>query len=279
MDNTIQTKKTKRNIFHNILVAIVCLIMFFPFIWMLLGSLKSSSEVMNPDTFLPSKWLFSNYKDAWNYAPFGVFFKNSIIQSIIIVLSQVITSSLAAYAFAKINFKLKKPLFYIFLATMMIPSEATIITNYLTISKLKLMDTTAAVVLPSLVSVFGIFLLRQNFLTVPDALIESARIDGAGDLRIFLYICLPIVKGALCTIAIIGFISSWNSYLWPMVVTNKLTMKNVQTGMQYVMGIDESIKPWNIIMAAATMLIIPVIILFVSLQKYYVEGIAKVGIK
>lgn len=279
MKNSATHGSVAERILHVVLVVIVCAIMFFPFIWMFLGSVKSSSEVMNPNCFFPKKWMFSNYRDAWNYAPFGTFFKNSVLQSTIIVISQVMTSALAAYAFAKMKFKLKKPLFMIFLATMMIPSEATIITNYLTVSKLHLMNTTAAVVLPSLVSVFGIFLLRQNFLAVPDALVESAKIDGAGDFRIFLSICLPIVKGAICTIVIIGFISSWNSYLWPMIVTNRLSMKNVQTGMQYIMGLEDSIKPWQIIMAAATMLILPVAALFVSMQRYYVEGIAKVGIK
>lgn len=267
------------SIFHYLLLFLVCLLFFFPFIWMLLGSVKSASEVMNPDVFFPQRWLFSNYREAWRYAPFGTFFKNSIIQASTIVVFQIVTSSLAAYSFAKMHYILKKPLFTLFLATMMIPQEATIITNYLTVSRLGLFNTTAAVVAPSLVSVFGIFLLRQYFLNIPDALLESARIDGAGDLRIFFHICLPISGSALATIAIIGFIASWNSYLWPMVVTNSLAMKNVQTGMHYIMAIDDSLKPWNILMAAATILIVPVAVLFVSMQKFYVKGIARVGIK
>lgn len=268
-----------RKVLRYLLLIIVCGIFFFPFVWMLLGSLKSSTEVMNSSTFWPSVWRFSNYVEAWNYAPFDIFFKNSIIQSILIVLFQIITSVLAAFAFAKLKFKLKKPLFMVFLATMMIPNEATIITNYLTVTKLGLMDTTLAVILPSMVSVFGIFLLRQNFMIIPDALIESARIDGAGDFRIFFSICLPIVKASVATLSIIGFIGAWNSYLWPMIVTNSLKMKNVQTGMRFVMGLDEALKPWHLLMAAATMLIVPVVILFLSMQRYYVEGIAKVGIK
>jgi len=268
-----------RKALHYLILFVVCGIFFFPFIWMLLGSLKSSTEVMDPNCFFPSVWRISNYDVAWNYAPFDVFFKNSIIQSVLIVVFQIAIATLAGFAFAKLDFKLKKPLFMVFLATMMIPSEATIITNYLTITRLGLMDTTLAVILPSLVSVFGIFLLRQNFMMIPNALLESARMDGAGDFRIFVSICLPIVKSAVATLSIIGFIGAWNSYLWPMIVTNSLSMKNVQTGMRHVMGMDESLKPWHLLMAAANMLIVPVVALFLSMQRYYVEGIAKVGIK
>lgn len=272
-------KKTAGKLMHYLLLIIVCMLFFFPFVWMLLGSLKGESEVMNPNVFLPSVWMFSNYAKAWNAAPFGIFLKNSFIQAGIVVAAQILTSSLAAYSFAKINYRLKKPVFMLFLATMMIPSEATIITNYITISSLKLINTTAAVVLPALISVFGVFLLRQNFMTIPDALLESARIDGAGELRIFLSICLPIVKGAIATVAIIGFIGEWNSYLWPMIVTTSVDMKNVQTGMRYVMGTEDAGASWGVILAAATILILPVTVLFVSMQRYYVQGIAKVGIK
>ena len=272
-------KKAMKKLPHNLLLIIVSFIFIFPFIWMVLCSFKSESEVMNPKTIFPAVWLFENYARAMSAAPFDMFFKNSFIEAIVAVVAQLITSALAGFAFAKLQFKSKKFLFMIFLATMMIPSEATFITNYLTVSHLKLLNTTAAVVLPGLISVFGIFLLRQNFITVPDALLESARIDGAGDFRIFISICLPIVKGALATIAIISFIGSWNSYLWPMIVTNKLNMKNVQTGMHYLMGTEDAGKSWNVIMAGAVVMVLPVTVLFVSMQRYYVQGIAKVGIK
>ena len=272
-------KKHVSSLLHNLLLLAVSVIFFFPFIWMLLGSFKSTSEVMNPNLLLPTIWHFENYAAAMSAAPFDVFMLNSFKQGLIIVAAQLLTSALAGFSFAKLPFRSKKIIFGIFLATMMIPSEATLITNYLTISRLKLLNTTAAVVLPSLISVFGIFLMRQNFMTVPDALLESARIDGANDLRIFFSICLPIVKGAMATLAIISFISSWNSYLWPQIVTNKLSMKNVQTGMRYLMGTDEASGAWNVIMAGAVVLVVPVVVLFVSMQRYYVQGIAKVGIK
>ncbi len=272
-------KKCLRSLPHYIVLTLVTFIFFFPFLWMVLCSFKSGAEVIDAHIIFPSVWLFSNYRDAMALAPFGVFMLNSLLQSVIIVLANLLTSALAGFAFAKMQFRLKKILFMLFLCTMMIPTEATIITNYLTVSRLKLIDTTAAVVLPGLISVFGIFLLKQNFMTVPDALIESARIDGAGDLRIFFSICIPIVKGALATLAIISFISSWNAYLWPMLVTNSVQMKNVQTGMRYVIGSDDAGNSWNLMMAAATVLILPVTVLFLFMQRYFVQGIAKVGIK
>lgn len=264
---------------HNTLVIVVTFIFFFPFLWMVLCSFKSDAEVIDPNVIFPSVWQFSNYQEAMQMAPFGTFMLNSTVQSLLIVAVNLLTASLAGFAFAKLNFKLKKPLFFLFISTMMIPMEATVITNYMTVSKLGLLDTTAGIILPSLISVFGVFLLRQNFMTVPDALLESGRIDGANDLRIFVSICLPIVKGALATLAIISFIGSWNSYLWPMLVTNKLDMKNVQTGMRYVIGTEDSGNSWNLLMAAATVLILPVTALFVAMQRYFVQGIAKVGIK
>lgn len=272
-------KKKFQKLGHYALVIVVTFIFFFPFLWMVLCSIKSSTEVIDPKVIFPSVWQFSNYKAAMEMAPFGTFMLNSAVQSVLIVLANLLTASLAGFAFAKLDFKLKKPLFFLFMSTMMIPAEATVITNYMTISSWGLLDTTAGIILPSLISVFGVFLLRQNFMTVPDALLESGRIDGASDLRIFISICLPIVKGALATLAIISFIGSWNSYLWPMLVTNKLSMKNVQTGMRYVIGTEDSSNSWNLMMAAATVLILPVTALFVAMQRYFVQGIAKVGIK
>lgn len=272
-------KKTLWKLGHYALVIVVTFIIIFPFLWMVLCSFKSNAEVIDPKVVFPSVWQFSNYKAALEMAPFGTFMLNSAVQSVLIVLANLLTASLAGFAFAKLDFKLKKPLFYLFMSTMMIPTEATVITNYMTISSWGLLDTTAGIILPSLISVFGVFLLRQNFMTIPDALLESGRIDGAGNLRIFISICLPIVKGALATLAIISFIGSWNSYLWPMLVTNKLSMKNVQTGMRYVIGTEDSGNSWNLMMAAATVLILPVTALFVAMQRYFVQGIAKVGIK
>lgn len=194
------------------------------------------------------------------------------------VLAQLITSSMAAYAFAKIKFKLSKPLFLAFLCSMMIPQEATIVSNYLTLSSIGLMDTFFSVICTSLVSVFGVFLLRQFYMTIPDALLEAAKIDGANEIQSFVKIILPLGKSAMATIAIIGFIGSWNSYLWPLIITNSMELRTVQTGLRGMMKIDEGVQ-WHELMAMATLITLPTLVLFVALQKYFVQGITKVGLK
>lgn len=260
------------------LLAVVSLCMIFPLVWMLLCSLKSPTEVMNKDVFLPSRLYFQNYVNAFHAAPFGIYFRNSLLMAAVTVLSQILTGSLAAYSFAKMEYRLNKPLFFLFLCCMMIPVEATIVGNYLTISRLGLMDTFFSVICTSMVSMFGVFLFRQFYMTIDNALLEAARIDGAGDLRIWLSIILPLGKSAMATVAIIGFIGSWNSYLWPLIITNSMELRTVQTGLRSMME-GEIGEDWGAIMAAASMISIPMVLLFVCLQKYFVQGITKVGLK
>lgn len=257
---------------------IVSLIVIFPFFWMILGSFKSSVEVQNKNVFFPSVWMYQNYIDAWNSADFGTYFRNSFLMAAAVVAAQILTSSMAAYAFAKLRFRLNKPLFMLFLCSMMIPGEATIISNYLTISSLKLMNTFFAVVCVSFVSVFGIFLLRQVYMTIPDSLIEAAKIDGAGEVRTFFSIILPLSKSGLATIGITGFIGSWNSYMWPMIIANKTELRTVQTGARAMMDADIGVN-WNKLLPIAALITLPSLLLFISLQKYFVQGITKAGLK
>lgn len=211
-------------------------------------------------------------------APFGRFFMNSIITSLLTVCAQLITCPLAGFAFAKLDFRSKGFLFNIFLCTMMVPSESTIIANYLTMASWHMTDTYFAIIAPSLTSMFAIFLLRQFFKTIPDALLDAAKIDGANVIETFLRIVLPLAKSALATIVIFGFVSSWNAYLWPTLVTSDTYMRTVQTGLRYMVDPDLG-SEWPKILAASTVIILPVMALFVSLQKYFVQGITKVGLK
>lgn len=259
-------------------LAVISLIVVFPFFWMVICSFKSSSEVLNKNVFWPSVWHVENYALAWGRARFDIYFRNSTLMALASVAGQLITSSMAAYAFAKLKFKLSKPLFMVFLCSMMIPLEATIVSNYLTLSAMGLMDTFFAVISTSIVSVFGVFLLRQFYMTIPDALLEAARIDGASEVQSFVRIILPLGKSAMATIAIIGFIGSWNSYLWPLIITNSMELRTVQTGLRAMMTLDVGVE-WQQLMAMSTLITVPTIILFVALQKYFVQGITKVGIK
>ena len=274
-------KHRKWNVWETLRVFVLllaALLIVFPFFWMIICSFKTDQEVLSKDVFWPTTWHLENYIAAWNRGEFEVYFTNSILMSLTMVIGQVITSAMAAYAFAKQKFRLNKPLFMVFLATMMIPGEATLVSNYLTISSLGLMDTFAAVVLPGMVSVFGVFLLRQFYMTIPDALTEAAKIDGAGEITTFIRIILPLGKSAMASIAIIGFIGAWNSYLWPLIITNSPRLRTVQTGLNAMRSLDQGVD-WNELMAMSTMVTIPVLILFTALQKYFVQGITKVGLK
>ena len=274
-----------------LVLTLISLLMIFPIFWMISGSLKAPHEVMNKDVFWPAKPYWENYAIAWKSAPFGQYFKNSILMAPTVVICQVLTGSLAGYAFAKLPFKLSKPIFFLFLCSMMIPSEATIVSNFLTLAALRLTNTFFSVIVVSLVSMFSVFLFRQFYKTIDNALLEAAYlatvsdsieeaayIDGAGDLRGYWSIILPLSKSAIATVAIIGFIGNWNSYMWPKVVATKESLRTVQTGLRMLMQSDFG-DDWGSIMAAATLITMPMILFFVCLQRYFVQGITKVGLK
>lgn len=261
-----------------LVLTLISLLMIFPIFWMISGSLKAPHEVMNKDVFWPAKPYWENYAIAWKSAPFGHYFKNSILMATTVVICQVLTGSLAGYAFAKLPFKLSKPIFFLFLCSMMIPSEATIVSNFLTLAALRLTNTFFSVIVVSLVSMFSVFLFRQFYKTIDNALLEAAYIDGAGDLRVYWSIILPLSKSAIATVAIIGFIGNWNSYMWPKVVATKESLRTVQTGLRMLMQSDFG-DDWGSIMAAATLITMPMILFFVCLQRYFVQGITKVGLK
>lgn len=269
---------SKWEVLRILALAVITAIVVLPFVWMILNSFKSADEVLDKNVFFPTVWHPENYVLAWNAAPFDVYFQNSLLMGLATIACQIITSSMAAYSFAKLKYKLNKLLFMVFLSSMMIPQEATIVSNYLTISKLGLINTFFSVIAPSMVSVFGVFLLRQFYMTIPDALMEAAKIDGAGEVKVFTSIILPLGKSAMATIAIMGFIASWNNYLWPLIITSSMELRTVQTGLRALIDGDMGVM-WEQLMAMASLVTLPVLILFMCLQKYFVQGITKVGIK
>ena len=253
--------------------------MIFPFLWMLLTSFKTQSEAMAiPPKILPSGWELTNFFTALQSLPFTNLYINTGLMILFQVICAVVFSSMAGYAFAKLPFKLSKPIFFLFLCSMMIPSEATIVSNFLTLAALRLTNTFFSVIVVSLVSMFSVFLFRQFYKTIDNALLEAAYIDGAGDLRVYWSIILPLSKSAIATVAIIGFIGNWNSYMWPKVVATKESLRTVQTGLRMLMQSDFG-DDWGSIMAAATLITMPMILFFVCLQRYFVQGITKVGLK
>lgn len=255
------------------------LIVVFPFIWMVVSSLKRQDEIFTGDVFrLPSVWKWENYVSAWNSAPFDLFFMNSLIMTSGIVLGQILTCSLAAYAFAWIEFKGKQAVFLAVIATTMVPFEATMIPSFLIVKQLGIMNTYLALILPSLTSVFGIFLLRQFFLSIPRDLIDAAKIDGCSHFGIMGRIVLPLSGAVLATLGLFTMLNAWNSYLWPLLVTNSTEMRPLQIGLRYMIDAEVGTR-WPELMAASTFILVPVLAIFLYLQKYFVRGVVRSGIK
>ncbi len=255
-----------------------CAIMILPFLWMLTTSLKSDVSVLRmPPQWIPTDWKWSNYPSAWSTAPFGRYFFNSFFIAITTTIGEVFTTILAAYAFAKMQFFGKNLLFAILLGTLMIPGEMLLIPNYVTITRFGWFDHYEALIIPWLVSVFGIFLLRQFFRSLPDELWDSARIDGCRRFRFLWQIIVPLSKPAILTVALFKFLGSWNAFQWVLIMTNSEPMRTVPVGLTTFSS--EIGTQYELLMAASVLAILPVLILFFFAQKQFIQGVARTGIK
>lgn len=257
----------------HILLVLFILLMIFPFLWMLIGSVQSLDQVRSPQFALDSLH-FSNFIDAWNSAPFGRYFFNTMFISVSVLVGQLVTNILAAYAFARLEFKGKKMLFFLVLSTLMIPAQATFIPNFIIISELNWYNTFYALIIPFCTSAFGIFLLRQAFLQIPKELEEAAILDGAGHLRIIWNIMIPLAKPTIITCALLCFIGQYSDLFWPLIATNSEEMRTIQVGLSSFMNDEGGSGPqWHLLMAASLMTILPIIILFIICQKYIMKGV------
>ena len=263
-------------VLHLVLIA-GSLVMLLPFIWMLSTSLKNPPEIFTfPPTWIPSELAWGNYERALNSMPFDRFYLNSLIVAGSVTVLQLFTSSLAAFAFARLRFKGRNLLFVLYLGTLMIPFPVLLIPNFLIVRQLGWYDTYQALILPPAFSAFSTFLLRQHYLNLPMELDDAARIDGASSLRIWWNIVLPMTKATLAALAIFIFLNSWNDFLWPLVVTNSESMRTVPVGLNSFQG-QYSVR-WNLLMAAAVVAMLPVLIVYIFAQKWFVRGIALTGI-
>ena len=255
------------------------LFFLFPFFWMVSTSLKAGDELfLYPPSLTPKKLLFHNYLDIWSKAPFGTYFLNSIFVTTAITLGEIATSVLAAYAFSKISFPGREKLFLAFLGTLMIPNVVTLVPVYVIVRKLNWVDTYWGLIIPQLATVYGIFLLRQFFLTIPHDLDDAAQVDGLSRLGILLKIYVPLSVPALIALAIISFINNWNNFFWPLVVTNSDTMRTLPIGLRFFME-GEGSGEWQYLMVASTLVVVPPLIVFLFLQRYFVRGITMSGIQ
>jgi multiple sugar transport system permease protein len=255
------------------ILAAACLV---PFVWMVLTGLKPDNEVMsNPPTWIPSDFKWSNFTRAFSAFPFARFLVNTLWVGVAATSLQMVTSVLAAYAFARLRFKGRDILFLLYLGTLMIPQQVTIVPLFLLMRDLGWVNTFNALILPGAFNAFGVFLLRQFFLTIPQELEEAALIDGANRLRILWQVIVPLSRPALATLAVFTFVREWNAFLWPLIVTSSPEMRVVSVGLTLFMG--QYGTEWNLLMAAATVTVIPTIVVFVLAQRYFVEGIALTG--
>ena len=257
---------------------LIAVSMLIPFLWMLSTSLMDELEVYQfPPKFIPSVWKWANFVQAMTLQPFGRFFLNSMIVTLASVIGQITFCSMAAYAFARLQFRGRDTMFALYLGTMMIPAIVTIIPAFLIITSFGWVNTYWALFMPTVSSVWGIFLLRQFFLTIPKELEDAARVDGASEFTIFLKVILPLSKPALATLAIFAFMGSWKDFLWPLIVTNRVDMRTVEVGIASFSNLYTT--DWPHQMAAAVVVMLPIVIVFMFAQKYFVKGITMTGIK
>jgi multiple sugar transport system permease protein len=253
-------------------------VMVLPLVWMLVTSVETLDQTRHfPPTLIPSGIHWSNYRDAWNEAPFGRFFLNSVIVTGTAVLSNLILCSLAGYAFARLRFLGRELLFVALLATLMVPFQVIMIPTFLIVQHLGLVDSLGGLIAPNLVTPFGIFLLRQFFRTLPVDLEEAARIDGSTRLGVLLRVVLPLSLPALATLGIVTFLWTWNDFLWPLIVITSTDQSTVQLGLASFQGAH--VTKWNLLMAGNVMALAPMLVVFIGAQRWFVRSLATTGIR
>ena len=271
-------KKLIGNVFSNLILLVGSIIMIFPFYWMFLSAFKSPAEVNStPPTWIPKTFNFNNFIYAFRTAPFAQYFINSIIVTVSVVLLTMFITILAAFAFSRLKFPGRDLLFSFCISLMMVPFEMIVITNYATISSLKLIDSLVGLIIPFTSSIFYTYILRNFFLSIPDSLYYSARVDGASNWQYLWRIMVPIAKPALSTIALLNAILSWNAFFWPYLIINSSKNRTLPQGL-YAFITDGGVR-YERLMAAATMVVVPVIILFLFTRKNIVSGVARGGLK
>lgn len=260
-------------------IVAVGLSMVIPFLWMLSTSLKTGNQAFAwPPSIIPAHPQWHNYPDAWNIAPFGRFFFNSAVVSLSICGMSLLLNSLAAYGFAKFQFKGAHVLFMLVLATLMIPYQVTMIPTFLLLKELGWLDSYAGLTVPAFASAFGIFFLRQFMITIPNDYIDAARSDGASELMIWWRIICPLAKPALATLAIFSFLGAWNDFLGPLIVVKSESMKTLPLAISSLSS-GLYVMSWPLLMAGTSFVVLPVLLVYAFAQRYFVEGIALGGIK
>jgi|SRR5690625_624885 len=252
-------------------------VLFFPILYALSASFMNPAEIY-AGKFLPSEVNFDAYRAVFDKVPLLHYLKVSFIMSSVVMLGQLVISSLSAYALVFIPFKGRNLIFLLFLSTMLIPWETTVIPNFLTVLHLDWLDSYPGLTIPFFAIPFGIFLLRQHFLTLPKELWESVQMDGCGRFRFYLQFVIPLSKSSLSALGIYGFLTTWNKYLWPLLITNSDQVRPVQIGLKMLIA-NESSSSWNLVMAAVILILLPTLVLLFVGMKYIREGLTAGAVK
>jgi len=262
-----------------IVLTVGVIAMIIPFVWMILGSFKTTSEIRQyPTEFLPREATFENYVELFGRLDFATFFMNSIIVAVFVTLGNIVFSSMVGYALAKLEFRGKRLLFGLVLTTLMVPGVVTFVPLFVLTANLGLVNSYPGLILPFLITPLGVFLMRQFMLSLPDDIIEAARIDGASEWRIFLRVIMPLCGPAVATLTILTFLGSWNNFLWPLVVATTEDMYTLPVALA-LYSVGQNAAQYGLMMAGAVVVVVPVLVVFVFLQRYFVQGIALTGIK
>lgn len=260
------------------LLVLGAITMLVPLVWMLSTSLKGAGGVFEfPPTWFKRPLMWGNYRAAWEALPFGRYYFNSFFVAVAVTAGQVVTSSMAAYAFARLDFHGRDRLFFAYLATMMVPGAVTMIPVFILLRTMNWIDTYWALILPGIFTAYGTFMLRQFLMGIPRELEEAAVIDGCTHVGIFVRIILPLSKPALATLATFTFIGSWRDFMWPLIVTNSEEMRTLPVGLASFQGMFYT--NWTLLMAASVLVMLPLLVIFVFNQRYFVESIRMAGLK
>jgi multiple sugar transport system permease protein len=263
-----------------IFLCIMAIIVLFPFYWMIISSLKTLAEYRQAvPTFWPRQVMFSNYAEAFTTAKLGDLFLHTLFVGVVSTLISLVITVLTAFAFARLEFKGKEALFGLLLATMMIPGELFTITNYITINRLGWMHTYTALIVPFLVSVFYIYLLRQNFMQIPNELYLAAKVDGTSDLKYLWKVMIPLALPTLISITILKMMGAWNSYIWPKLVANDDAHQMITNGLRNAFTDTSGQANYPVQMAAVAIVSAPLFMVFLCLRKYIMSGVSRGGIK
>ena len=273
------TAHLRPTVLYTTLIVLV-VITVLPFVWVISGSLRTTDDILaNPGAWLPTHATFDNFVRLFSKNGFSTFLSNSVVVAIVIVIGNIIAASMAGFALAKLEFRGKRIAFAAVLIALMVPFSATFVPQFVVTVQLGLVDTLAGIALPSLVLPISIFIMRQFAAGIPDELLEAARIDGANEVRIFFQIFLPLAGPAVATVTIMSFLASWNNFIWPLIVAQSADSYTLPVGLAAMSQAAQNVTDYGLVLAGAVIVMLPVLVLFLFLQRYFVQGIVSTGLK